>query len=103
MTEVERVDSVEVTCGAKAADCVCTLPPHAPDVPHHCEHDGHGGHCGGMWRGQFGTDECQVIRWPGGWCGMTINQLPDARYSILDYLSLALTRLHIRPRKRPQW
>lgn len=98
MTEVERVDSVEVTCGAKAADCVCTLPPHVPDVPHHCERNGYGGRCGGMWRGQFGTDECQVIRWPGEWCGMTISHSPEGfrvgtRYSILDYLSLALTLL----------
>lgn len=49
----------ELQCGAKAASCVCILPPHEPNTAHECDL----ATCGGSWRydadGQF-----EPVRWP---------------------------------------
>lgn len=48
-------------CGARAAECVCTLSAGHPDTePHHCTSDG----CGGEWFGEHGTDAFRVARFP---------------------------------------
>jgi hypothetical protein len=63
MTSAEAVALAEVQCGAKAAACVCTLPPHDEATSHHCQAP----NCGGQWIGAYGDDSFDVLRFPGWW------------------------------------
>lgn len=47
-------------CGAVAADCFCSLPPHGDSQAHECHAPG----CGGVWRGHYPSACFTVVRFP---------------------------------------
>jgi hypothetical protein len=53
MSEPER-------CPAQAASCACALVD-GHDGPHECVDQNR---CCGAWRGTYGADNFEVIRWP---------------------------------------